>query len=336
MTVRDLVRYRGWKAWQSHDMHISLLSLFYILLADDLASPPAFSPWKSLVLVLSLGFYFMCGFLINDLFDRSHDLRSGKVRAVQRLPRPVFIGIILTFIAIIAIFLWYLGSAGYAVVYGFSFLLGTLYSAPVGRFKERGFLGIVVNALTEKMFPVLAIFVFFHHFGFDTVIFLVTAFSLQTIEILTHQIYDYEADRGAGVRTFALDAGRERTLKIFRYFIVPFSLAFMLLLCLLIILEVPPAIWIVAGVCIAYFVLYLGVARGRLHMEEKILPLYMSAPYFLINNAFPVFLALVLVSISLSNLFLLLFALVSQIYLFRQLLRLVRERAIPRTEIADA
>ncbi|HTY52678.1 MAG TPA: UbiA family prenyltransferase [Methanomicrobiales archaeon] len=336
MNAGELARYRGWKAWQSHDMHVSLLSIFYLLLADRLAVPSVFSPWKSLVLVLSLGFYFMCGFLINDLFDLAHDLQAGKTRAVQRLPRPAFAGIIISFIALIIIMLWYLGSAGYAAVYGFSFFLGTLYSAPGVRFKERGALGIVVNALTEKAFPVLAIFVFFGHFGADTALFVVTAFLLQTVEIFTHQIYDYEADQGAGVRTFARDAGRERTLLIFRYLVVPLSLAAMLLLCLLVVLLVPALVLVIAAVCAVYLVLYLGVARGRLSMEEKVLPLPMSVPYLLINNAFPVVLAFILVAVSPSNILLLFFALASQIYLFRQLLRLLRERAIPRTEIADA
>lgn len=330
MSLRAIIKYRGWKAWQTHDMHVTLLALFYLLLVDNMSDS-----LTATILVFIFGFYFMCGFLINDFFDRSRDIEAGKIRAVQELSRWTFIGIILASILLILLFLWYLNNVLFAAVYTLSFFLGTLYSTPLVRFKERGFIGIIINALTEKAFPVLMIFIFFNHFGIDTLIFVITTFMLQTIEIMTHQIYDYEADQKTGTRTFVIDVGKEKALQLFSLIIVPLSLICMVFLCSLIALNIPYTGFVIIAVGIVYLVIFILVKKGRLHMEEKILPLYMSPLYLLINNAFPLLLALLLIYASLQNIFLLAVALASQYYLFKQLFVVIRDGIIPRTEIAD-
>ena len=326
-----MLRYRGWKVWQIHDMHISLLAVFYILIVENL-----FRPLNSLVLILSLGFYFMYGFLINDFFDTSFDIKAGKKRAVHELSRTAFKGVILSVIVISVLFLLYLKNTSYMIIYGLSYLLATLYSAPVIRFKERGFAGIIVNALIEKMLPVLGIFVFFNHLGVDTFIFVVTSFLLQVVEIITHQIYDYEGDLKSGIRTYAVDIGKDRALKIFRYVILPLSIVFMVLLCSLISIKIPYAIIIPALVFITYLIIFWLVSKGKLNMEETVLPLYVSPLYFLINNAFPVFFASVLITVSPLNIGLLVLAFGSQYYLFQQFFKLIKAKVISRTEITDA
>lgn len=311
-------------------MHVTLLTLFYILLADNV-----FDPLKASVLVLIFGFYFMCGFLINDFFDQSCDIKAGKVRAVQELPHGIFVGIILAWILVILLFLWYLNNIFFTVIYCVSFFLGTLYSTPLIRFKERGFVGIIINALTEKALPVLMIFIFFNHFDIDTLIFVVTAFLLQTIEIMTHQIYDYDADLKTGTRTYVIDVGKEKALKLFSLLIVPLSLVFIFLLCLLIALKISYAVFIILVVGVVYLVITILVKKGKLHREEKILPLYMSPLYLLINNAFPLLLAMLLIYASPQNIFLLAVAFASQHYLFKQLFIVMRDGIITRIEIAD-
>ena len=89
MQFSKLLRYRGWKVWQIHDMHVCLLAIFYILIVDNL-----FNPSKALILILSIGFYFMYGFLINDFFDISYDIKAGKKRAVHGLSKNAFLGLI--------------------------------------------------------------------------------------------------------------------------------------------------------------------------------------------------------------------------------------------------
>lgn len=330
MTIRKLIKYRGWKVWQIHDMHISLLAIFYILITDNL-----FRPLDSLILISSLGFYFMYGFLINDFFDMPYDIAAGKRRAVHELPKIAFIGVILAVVFISALHLFCLKEVSYIAIYSLSYLLATLYSAPTIGFKRRTFVGIIINALIEKTLPVLAIFSFFNHFALDTLIFLAASFLLQIIEIMTHQIYDYEADLRTGTNTFVVDIGRDKALKFFRYFVAPFSMIFIVLLCSIICIKAPYATFIAAAVFITYLVIFLLVSKGRLSTEEKVFPLYMSPLYFVINNAFPPFLAFILSLKNPLNIFLLLVAFGSQYYLLKKSFKLIREKVIPRMEIED-
>lgn len=330
ISIRRLMKYRGWKVLQIHDMHVCLLAIFYILIVDNL-----FAPVDSLILISSLGFYFMYGFLINDFFDQSYDITAGKKRAVQELPKIIFVGIIISVVFISALHLLYLKKSSYIVIYVFSYILATLYSIPMIRFKEKGLVGIIINALIEKMLPVLAIFVFFNHFGMDTFVFLITSFLLQVVDITTHQIHDYENDIKTGIRTFVVDIGIDKALKIFRSLVLPFSLLFIIFLSFLIIIKVPYAIFIVAIVLTIYLLIFLLITKGKLNKEEKVLPFYMFPLYSLINYAFPLFLAFLLSIAFTSNIILLLVVLGSQYDLLMRLLALIKEKVVPRIEIAD-
>lgn len=322
--------YRGWKVWMSYDMHISLLTLFYVLIVDNL-----FRPLDSLVLISSLGFYFMYGFLINDFFDMPSDTAAGKRRTIQELPKTTFVGIILFVAFISAMHLWYLKEPLYTATYISSYILATLYSAPPIRFKSRGFSGIVVCALIEKMLPVLAIFVFFDHFGVDTLIFITSSLFIHISEIITHQIYDYESDLKTNVHTFVVGVGMDKSLKIFKNFISPFSVALMVLLSFLICIKVPYASLVAVLVFVTYVVLFLLISKGKLNRAEKVFPLYMSCPHFLINNAFPLFLAFILSLMVPLYSILLLIAALSQYYMAKNFFNVVKRNVILREELSD-
>lgn len=330
-SIKKLMKYRGWKVWQIHDMHISLLTIFYILIVDNL-----FAPLSSLILISSFGFYFMYGFLINDFFDQSYDITAGKKRAVNELPKIVFIGIILSVIFISALHLLYLKNVSYIVIYSISYLLATLYSAPIIRFKERGLAGVAINALIEKMLPVLAIFAFFNHFGIDTYMFLIISFLLQVIEIISHQIYDYENDRKTGIRTLVVDIGLDRALKIYKYFLVPFSLILMIFLVSLIIIKIPYTIFIVTAVLIIYLLIFLLISKGKLNKEDSVVPFYMFPLYSLFNYAFPLFFAILMSIASTLNIILLIVTFGSQYDLLKRFIILIKEKVVQRIEIADA
>ncbi|MDJ1420640.1 MAG: UbiA family prenyltransferase [Candidatus Methanoperedens sp.] len=309
-------------------MHISLLALLYILITDNI-----FRPLDSLVLISSLGFYFMYGFLINDFFDMSYDIAAGKKRTIQQLPKMKFIGIILGVVFISALHLLYLGNSLYIAIYIVSYVLATLYSAPPIKFKGRAFSGIIVNGLIEKMLPVLAVFTFFNHFEIDTLVFLIASFSIGIVDIVVHQIYDYESDSQSDVRTFAVNTGIDKTLNLFNNLINPLSGVIMIILLFLIILKVPYAGLIAALVFMIYAGAFLSIYKGKFNRGEKVFPLYMSCLFFLILNAFPPFLAFVLTLKSYPNLVFLIIAVSSQYYIVKSRFKAVKEKVMPHTEI---
>lgn len=331
MLFKELLKYRGWKVFQIHDMHICLLAIFYVMIEDNI-----FSPLNSLIIISSIIFYFMYVFLINDFVDWPYDIAAGKNRPVHKLSRNVFGGIIILVIFISALHLVYLKNLNYTIIYSLAYLFATFYSAPPARFKERGLIGIVTDCLVEKTLPVLAIFAFFNHYGIDTYIFLITSFLLQLVEIIKHQIYDYEADIKTGIHTFVVDIGKERATKIFRHYICPLTAVFVIILSSLFIMKIPYAtyaVFMIALIVIIYSMIFLS--KKKLDIKDTVFPLYMSPLYFLVNNAFPLFFSFILVLASPLNTIFLIVTLGSQYYLFEKVLMLIKEKTIMDTQIFD-
>lgn len=328
MQFNQLLKYRGWKVWVSYDMHITLLALFYVLIADDISKP-----FDSIVLISSLGFYFMYGFLINDFFDISFDIAAGNKRTIQHLPKTTFIGIILGITCISALHMLYLRNTLYIATYVISYILATLYSAPPVRFKNRALSGIIVDGLIEKMLPVLAIFAFFNHFGMDTLVFLAASFFIGIVDIVVHQIYDYESDLKSNIHTFAVKTGFEKTSILLNKLINPLSGILMIVLLYFITLKVHSAIFIAALVLLIYAGAFISIHKGKFHRAEKVVPLYISGLFFLILNALPLLLSFVLTIRSYANIVFLLLAIFSQYYVVKSRIIAVKEKVMPHTEI---
>lgn len=278
----------------------------------------------------------MYGVLINDFFDMPYDIAVGKKRPVQELPKIIFVGLIISFALISILHLLYLKNISFTIVYIISYFFVTFYSAPPLRFKSRGLAGLIVNGLIEKMLPVLAIFAFFHHFGIDTIIFLLTAFFIQISEAFTHQINDYKADLKTDIRSLVVDIGMEKTMVIFKKIILPLSMVLIVLLIILIGINVVYTILISIIVILIYLVIYSLISKGKLNREEEVFPLYVSCLYFIINNALPPFLAIILTLKSPVYGIFLILAIVSQYYMIKKwLFGMIIGRNIPRSEVMD-
>lgn len=327
MLLKELTGYRGWKVWMSYDVHIVLLALFYVLIVDNL-----FRPLDSLILISSLGFYFMYGFLINDFYDMSYDVAAGKKRAVQELSKITFIGIIIAVVLMSALHLLYLKELLYTTAYIISYVLATLYSAPPIRFKNRGLSGIIVDGLIEKGLPVLAVFAFFNHFGIDTLIFVAAAFFIEVVEIVTHQMYDYKTDSRDGIHTFVVNMGIDKTLRIYNKFMAPLSGAIVIVLCSIICIKVPYATFLLVMALILYPIIHLSISKGWLN-RDKIIPLYFSYIQIIINTALPLFFALILSLENPLNVTLLLVTLGSQYYVIKYMFNALKKNALMEFEI---
>ena len=308
--------------WMSDNLHISLLTLFYVMLIGI-----PVNLLDALILVSSIGFYLMYGFLINDFFDMPYDIAAGKKRPVHELPRIAFLGIIFSVILLSVLHLLYLKEIWYTIIYIVAYILATLYSAPPVRFKDRKIAGVVVDALIEKTLPVYLIFAFFNHFKFDTLLFLMTAFAIQTYEIIRHQIHDYDADVKTRVHSFVVDVGLDKALRVFKNAICPTTGLSLLALCLLICVKIPYIV--IPTVAILTFnasFSYL-ISTGKMNRKEKHSPLYISCLFVCVMYAFPPILAFLLFLQSYSNGILLIVILVSQYYVLKQIFASLREKS---------
>ena len=148
--------------------------------------------------------------VINDLTDRDEDLAAGKPNRLAGRSR----GYAAMLIAITAgaglvfCFLWRRDTLLLSL-YLAAWLAFSLYSLPPFRWKTRGLLGVLCDASGAHLFPTLvAVVLTFRDAGRPVhMMWLLTvgawAFAAGIRGILLHQLVDLDADRHAGVRTFA-------------------------------------------------------------------------------------------------------------------------------------
>lgn len=254
-----------------------------------------------LALLVSLMLYEAWGVLLNDIFDRQVDLvagKSGRKRGHTLAPWVMW-----ALVASTAALSWALvlltGPSPYLLAtWVVAYALGVLYSTPPFRFKNRGFLSLVCNSVLERPLPVLIVFLFYRYYGLEAALFPVL--SELVWSVFKHQVHDYDEDLEAGVRTFAVQIGRELSFKVVRFAINPLGVASVLAFAVAAALQVPAhSLLFFASMA----VITVGVAATLL--LERLSMVYtdpLDPPYMLfLNFAFLVTVVLPLAGIVLAT-----------------------------------
>ena len=184
-------------------------SLIYLVLSDAV--------WSHLKLSLVFIGYnyivFAYAYLLNSFTDREQDLLVGKNYASDFSNNIELIVIaVLGFFSLVLPPLLF-KSTIVSIIAVMGMFLATAYSLRPLRFKERGFAGLFVATVIQKMPFIFWLIIlpgwwrlWIYLFGW----LLLDSFLVET----WHQIVDYYNDRDANVRTFAIDIGIQRTQKI--------------------------------------------------------------------------------------------------------------------------
>ena len=149
--------------------------------------------------------------LINDLTDREIDRRAGKERWITSLPPlagvlvPAFL-LASSFLALIE------AGADLAVLAAFTatVLLGILYSLKPVRFKERGIWGILAYSFSAAILHALVPWTLFRPVLWLLPVLFVVILAEKWVQILFHQIIDFDADSAEKIRSFAVVMGRAK------------------------------------------------------------------------------------------------------------------------------
>jgi len=192
------------------------LPLSLILIAGIRIDPHA-QFFNSLYLLLAVMCKGLSSILINDLTDREIDRRAGKERWITSIPSPA--GVMIPVLLLAAGF-FVLNKAGGDIFVFASFtatvLLGILYSLRPVRFKERGIWGILAYSLSAAVLNVLVPWALFRPAFLLLPLLFFVVFGDKLIQILFHQIADFDSDSAERVKSFAVTAGRGRADRILR------------------------------------------------------------------------------------------------------------------------
>lgn len=201
------------------------------------------------------------GYLTNDLSDRKKDMLAGKSNSVARLSS-VEIALLTVLFVSLAIGPWfYLPIDSISIIFIIAeFTLFVFYAFPPFRLKEKGFFGVIVDALYAHAVPgFLAAWTFFLVGEKEYSQFTIFAISLCAWQvfsgirnIVSHQLKDFNNDLASGTRTFATVCGKEKVTTWSNRIFIPLEVIAFLAFLIFIQREIP--------YLFIAFILFLGSA----------------------------------------------------------------------------
>lgn len=214
-----MAKYLGWRDWavlRYNSVAENVFLIFYISLRDRLFS-------GSFLFDFIIFFLFSMasttyGYLINDLADKELDALHGKSNTFEEdsTAKALFI-VGLSFFVSVFLGLRFAGNPFFLILWLSWALIATSYSVKPIRLKERGAWGLYPVVVAQRALPVLIIFSAFKHGDlWDLVLFTGYIFFRGLSSDLNHQIADYQRDRTSGTETYAVKAGQDKTLGLFR------------------------------------------------------------------------------------------------------------------------
>ena len=240
------------------------LPLSLILVGGTRMNPhvQVYAPLYLIAAVLCKG---LSSILINDLTDREIDRRAGKERWITSIPLPA--GILIPALLLAAGFLALIKAGGDVPVF-ISFtatlLLGILYSLKPVRFKDRGIWGVLAYSLSAAILNVIVPWTLFRPASLLLLPLLFTVvFGDKLVQILFHQVADFDSDSAEKVKSFAVTAGWGKADRILR-FLLNMAIAADAVLLFTILFEMkehPLFLWLAGLSCL------LGVAASGLYVR---------------------------------------------------------------------
>jgi len=327
--VRNIIGLKAWKAWLDSNMHICLLAVVYSLI---LQAHGQHAIGGIFAILGALALYLAYMVLINDYFDMPYDKLSGKDRTIYHLPKLMVCGL-----TIATIFLGYIITIVFVkqlvflVIYTIAFLFATFYSAPPIRFKERGFLGVLCDAVMEKPLPVILIFSYFDYFTFDAWFFIVLCFIIQVEVIIHHQILDYEADLMTQIKTFVIKISSASASLILNAYLRPLVALFILFFSVIALVKIPYLSFAFGALIFWFFVTKRLIKKGVLKQSDEQYPLYFNFLSFYFVSTLPLYLTLLLALRFPPYSFLVPLVTISQFHQFKYYIKPIRSLVMLRS-----
>lgn len=219
--------------------------------------------WYILIsILLSIGIAGI-GYALNDLYDYKDDVINKKQNIFLYFNTLQSILLVVVF-TILSIFPWFiLPFNRYSfILLMIEFLLFLLYALPPIRLKERGFIGVLTDALYAQVVPcLLAVYTYsMIAKGVTLNLLILIPFLLWLLfsgcrNIIHHQIEDFANDKNTNTNTFATRYGISMAQKIVLYVIAPVEvIAFIALLC-----HLPHFRFVLCAIYLLFAIIYLMV-----------------------------------------------------------------------------
>lgn len=233
------------KPWK-YKVPLLLSFPYFFLLTDSISSEVAvYSIFCAYI--TTIGFAGI-GYLTNDLADRKSDQLAGKSNALVNMPAGWIACLFIVFTGL-ALAPWlYLPVDKVSIgLIALELLLFVAYAFPPLRLKEKGILGVIVDALYAHVVPgILASWTFFlvtDQSYSNWTLFLLFMVGWQLVSgirnIVSHQVKDVNNDLVSGEKTFITTVGEVKGQSLLKRFLVPLEMLTFLGFLVFLSLEIP-------------------------------------------------------------------------------------------------
>ncbi|MFN4973226.1 MAG: UbiA family prenyltransferase [Bacteroidota bacterium] len=200
----QFVKYRI-NSFATHNL--LLYSNFFILFLASLSLQNTLITKDVYVTVLCYLSIGICGFLINDLFDKKQDLMVHKDNITNYFPTYFIVTLILV-LTFTSLFVLHIISPYISFLIIIQLFLLFIYSNRKIRLKEKGLFGVITDAAYAHIIPEVILLVIINKYTtmlFVPISFLALSIAIGVRDILIHQINDIQLDRQSGTHTFAIN-----------------------------------------------------------------------------------------------------------------------------------
>jgi len=216
----SLVKMSRWREYNTTKVPLIFVPALYLMSVKP--GPPIENYVRLGCIVAFTALYLAFGYMLNDYADREVDRQAGKVNIIGEVPRPLawFFLLFVFMSGMMTLLPFY----SHSLVIWFAILAYTTaaaYSLYPVRLKERGFLGLLVSAIAQRVLPALVLFAVYSHWSINTTALLTLYAMIGFRWILIHQILDESNDRRANVRTFVTKSGAHSAGRFLRRGVFP-------------------------------------------------------------------------------------------------------------------
>jgi 1,4-dihydroxy-2-naphthoate octaprenyltransferase len=261
-SFHDNIRMGAWWLYKA----APLLALLYIMVyVNRIPFIDAFYHFAaSIITIIGIAGF---GYFLNDLADIEFDKAAGKRNRVGGLGIPARIGLAVLLLALSFLPWLYLQSDWLTwALMGFQFLLYIIYSFQPFRLKEKGWGGIICDALYGLAVPaMIALLTFdkivpsrFLHFRWFLVVLFVALVLKGFRNILLHQLDDRHNDRQSGMSTFVTSTGSLFSLNFINRIILPLEGVALLGMVWILSLNLPGFHWVLVAFTLYVFLKFSG------------------------------------------------------------------------------
>lgn len=231
------------------------------------------------------------GYFLNDLFDQKADRLAKKFNVTSLLNKNL--------LTLIIIGLWFIG---FYFVYTLSvkaslflimqFIALLLYSATPFRFKERGVLGVITDALYAHVIPELILLSIIREYTeipyWLWAMFLLFTFSIGIRDILIHQVQDFKNDSRSNTSTYVLNNVSRSKGYVYACNIIGISSISLFFFFTLIFNFTVPFLILFILISVSYSVM---VVKNKTLVNDELIRIYIISSsivfaYLLIDNTF--------------------------------------------------